>query len=294
MTNAADRLGLEIDLDKCDREGLCVRVCPWVFDRATPDDFPMVADPDACYYCGHCVAVCPSGAITHHGLDMGNFPLVESQMQIEADRVLGFLRARRSYRSYNQNRAVKRQVIERMIEAARYSPTGSNAQTLAHVVVQDPETLGILARLCIEEMRARHALWQDAQARSNMPPDQAADLKSWAGIFEDVIEADKRGEDQLFYDAPGVIISHAPREGTSCPVEDATLAAFHMMLMAESLGLGTCYIGNFYELMKDSPEVRALLHIPAENDILMCFTFGYPAVRFRRLVDRDPPQVTWL
>jgi nitroreductase/NAD-dependent dihydropyrimidine dehydrogenase PreA subunit len=285
---------IEIDLDKCDREGLCVRVCPWVFARPTPDDYPVVADPAACYLCGHCVAVCPSGAITHHELDMSNFPPAGREMRIQPDRLLGALRARRSYRSYNHKRKVHRATIERLIEAARYSPTGSNAQTLAHVVVQDPDTLGLLTRLCLEEMRARHALSQDARARSNMTPDQVADLESWVGIFNDVIEADERGEDQLFYNAPGVIISHAPREGTSCPVEDATLAAFHMMLMAESLGLGTCYIGNFYELMKDSPKVRDLLGIPAENDILMCFTFGYPAVRYRRLVDRAIPQVTWL
>jgi nitroreductase/NAD-dependent dihydropyrimidine dehydrogenase PreA subunit len=285
---------IEIDLQKCDREGLCVSVCPWVFDRASPEDYPMVADPAACYYCGHCVAVCPSGAIIHHGLDMGNFPPVDRQSRIEADRLLGFLRGRRSYRSYNQKRQVKRQVIERMIEAARYSPTGSNAQSLEHVVIQDPNTRKLLVDLCVDEMRAQYALAGDAAALAQMPPDQVADLESWAGTFEDVIEAYDAGEDQLFYDAPGVIITHAPRVGTSCPVEDATLAAFHMMLMAESLGIGTCYIGNFYELMKDSAEVRELLKIPAENDILMCFTFGYPAVRYCRLVDRAVPRVTWM
>jgi nitroreductase len=112
--------------------------------------------------------------------------------------------------------------------------------------------------------------------------------------FESVLEAHDVGRDDLFYDAPGVVVSHAPREGTSCPMEDATLAAFHMMLMAESLGLGTCFIGNFYELMKEDPEARELLGVPAGNDILMCFTFGYPAVSYRRLVDRKTPLVRWI
>jgi nitroreductase/NAD-dependent dihydropyrimidine dehydrogenase PreA subunit len=283
-----------IDLDLCDREGLCVLVCPWVFEQAQPEDFPVVKDPGACFYCGHCVAVCPSGAITHHSLDMENFPEAGRHKHLQPTELVELLRSRRSHRRYNPRRPVKRSIIERMLEAARYSPTGSNVQTLQHVVVTDPETLVALYQLCIHKMRSQYALLQDGAALTPMRPQEIHDLASWEDTFESVLEANDAGRDELFYGAPGVIITHAPREGTPCPVEDATLAAFHMMLMAESLGLGTCFIGNFYELMRDSQAARDILGIPAKNDILMCFTFGYPAVRFRRLVDRQAPRISWI
>lgn len=285
---------IEIDPKKCTKKGLCVQVCPWVYDQASPDDFPRVADPLACNLCGHCVAICPTGAISHSGMNMGNFPRIERGMEFDADRLLAFLRRRRSYRNFDQRRRVKREVIEKMIEAARYSPTGSNAQTLVHVVVQDRDTITGLTRLCVQAFRERYTMAQDKELLACMAPGEAKQMQDWRFIFKDVVEASDRGEDRLFYHAPGLIISHAPREATSCPLEDATLASFHMILIAESMGLGTCYIGNFYETVNENTEIRKMLNVPPANDILMCFAFGYPAVRFTRLVDRRPPQVHWI
>ena len=60
------------------------------------------------------------------------------------------------------------------------------------------------------------------------------------------------------------------------------------------MGLGTCYIGNFYEVANKSEALRDYLGVPGENDILMAFSFGYPTVRYRRLVDRNPVKVQWI
>jgi hypothetical protein len=42
-----------------------------------------------------------------------------------------------------------------------------------------------------------------------------------------------------------------------------------MILVAQSLGLGTCYVGNLHEFGNESPEIRELLAIPPEKDILI-------------------------
>jgi len=98
----------------------------------------------------------------------------------------------------------------------------------------------------------------------------------------------------IFYQAPVLLVTHADRRITFCPVEDSTLAAYNMMLMAQSLGLGTCFIGYFYPKANKSKKVRDILGVPVENDIYMAFTFGYPAVHFLRLVDRKEPNVRWI
>jgi nitroreductase len=229
---------------------------------------------------------------------MDNFPQVEKDLAIEADALQQLLRKRRSIRNYNQKRSVTRSVIEKMLEAARYSPTGSNAQSLEHIVVLGRENVAELVRLTMEDFRKELKLLEDIDMQKPMDPAELKELQYWLGTYARLINGYDTGEDEMFYDSPGVIITHAPSAlsttPTPVPVEDATLASFHMMLMAEILGLGTCYIGNFYEKANENDAVREFLGVPQENEILMCFSFGYPTVRFRRLVDRNPVKVEWI
>lgn len=286
---------IEINPETCDREGLCVRVCVEdVFTQELRDSVPVVAHPERCFFCGQCVAVCPGDAITHHGFEMANFPSYTAEMAVEPDALLGFLRMRRSIREYHPKRRVRREMVEKLIDAARYAPTGSNAQSLEHIVVDDREAMDNLASLCVDLFRKRVTLSQDEDALSTLAPRLARRIRAELPFYERVISDYEAGKDPFFYQAPVLIIAHADMRITSTPLEDATLASYQMMLMAQSLGLGTCYIGNFYEYANESQAIREMLALPPEHDILMSFTLGYPAVRFRRLVDRNQPKVRWL
>jgi nitroreductase len=229
---------------------------------------------------------------------MQNFPEVGRGYVIESDELQSFLRSRRSLRNYNQKRQIKRSVVEQILESARYSPTGSNAQSLEHIVLMGKESVSELVRLSIDDFKGDLKKLEDTEERDKLSPAELKELQYWVGTYKRLIMDYENGKDMLFYDAPGVIITHAPSPlsttPTPCPVEDATLASFHMMLMAETLGLGTCYIGNFYEKANKSEPLRDFLRVPKENDILMAFSFGYPTVRFRRLVDRNPVRVEWI
>jgi len=53
---------------------------------------------------------------------------------------------------------------------------------------------------------------------------------------------------------------------------DVAIAVDHMSLAATDLGLGTCWIGAFYEdLVKD------ILGVPNEIRVVVMMTLGYPA-----------------
>jgi len=286
---------IEINPETCDKEGLCVRVCAdGVFEKEDKTSFPIVAHPERCFLCGQCVAVCPGDAITHHGFEMENFLPHTPEMDIEPDNLLGFLRMRRSVRNYNQKRSVSREALEKLIDAARYAPTGSNAQSLEHIVINDREMMEKLAALCLDLFKERLALSQDKDALSSIDPGVARRIQAEVPFYKRVISDYVAGKDPFFYRAPVLVVTHANLTITSCPLEDATLASYQMMLMAQSLGLGTCYIGNFYEFANDSQAIREMLVMPAEHGILMSFTLGYPAVRFRKLVDRKKPKVNYI
>ncbi len=286
---------IEINPETCDKEGLCTRVCAEdIFKQEEKATVPVVVHPERCFYCGQCVAVCPGEAITHHGFEMDNFPPHTAEMDIEPDALLGFLRMRRSVRNYNQKRPVSRETVEKLIEAARYAPTGSNAQSLQHLIIESRQTMDTLARLCVDLFKEQLDVCQDEKALAKLDPRVARRIRAEQHFYESVISDYQAGKDPFFYQAPVLIVTHADLTITSCPVEDATLASYQMMLMAQSLGLGTCYIGNFYEYANQSQTIREMLAIPPDHDILMSFTLGYPAVRFRRLVDRNEPEVQWI
>jgi len=59
----------EIDLDKCDRCRKCAEICRF---RAIAIAGEMVLTfPELCHSCGGCMAVCPQGAITEKGRELG-------------------------------------------------------------------------------------------------------------------------------------------------------------------------------------------------------------------------------
>jgi nitroreductase/NAD-dependent dihydropyrimidine dehydrogenase PreA subunit len=286
---------VEINFDICDKEGLCVQICiDGVFEQTDLDSFPVVAYPDRCWMCGQCIAVCPGDSITVQGIDLNNCLPISPEMKVEPDQLQEFMRSRRSVRNYHKKRPVRRETIEKVIEAARYAPTGSNAQSLQHIVVETRETIDILVKHTVEALRKKLHQWSEEAALANMEPWEVIRAQADRDFYERIITEYDAGIDNIFYTAPVVIITHADLAVTSCPLEDATIAAHQMMLMAESLGLGTCYIGNFYPYANDSPAIREILQIPEGNDIFMAFTLGYPAIRFTKLVDRNLLEVHWM
>jgi nitroreductase/NAD-dependent dihydropyrimidine dehydrogenase PreA subunit len=286
---------IEIDPEKCDGEGLCLRVCTaGVFVDGGDGALPVVAYPAECFFCGHCVAVCPTAAIMHHGMDVGNFPEIRANLTVDAQRLLRFMRSRRSVRIYNQGRSVPRAAMGKLIEAARYAPTGSNAQSLEHIVISDRPLIARLSRLCVDELRKRAESYRDDLAMGELDPTRASRLREQLSSLALVLSDSDAGKDPIFYSAPVVVIIHADPAMTSCPREDAAIAAHHMIQVAQSLGLGTCYIGYFFRRVNRNRAIREILEIPQGHDILMTFTVGYPAIRYRRLVDRLKPHVRWI
>jgi nitroreductase len=104
----------------------------------------------------------------------------------------------------------------------------------------------------------------------------------------------KKGKDLLFFYAPAVMVIHLNPEKASPFGADAGLAAMQMVLMAEALGLGTCFSGFLTSASNSSPELKQMLCIPAEHDVLLSFTIGHPDIRFPRTVSRHPANVTYL
>ncbi len=87
------------------------------------------------YRCGHCVTVCPHGAFKHRELHPDNCLPVEKGQYVGPEQLEHFLRARRSIRTYKE-KSVEREKLAKLIDIARFAPTGSNKQTPEWRVVE--------------------------------------------------------------------------------------------------------------------------------------------------------------
>ena len=118
-----------INQDECNSCGICALRCASCFTN-TDGEISVHADITSCNLCGHCVSLCPTNAITHDKMDMDNFVEVAKATPITPDDFMQLVRRRRSHRNFKK-KPVEREALETLIEASRYSPTGSNVQSLS-------------------------------------------------------------------------------------------------------------------------------------------------------------------
>ena len=96
---------LVIDKEKCRQDGLCAADCPTGvirFDGAGHYPELVPGAQQACLRCGHCVAVCPHGALDHVDVPLAASPAIEKALQISKAQIVQFLRSRRSVRRFKK------------------------------------------------------------------------------------------------------------------------------------------------------------------------------------------------
>jgi nitroreductase/NAD-dependent dihydropyrimidine dehydrogenase PreA subunit len=283
-----------IDTEKCNACGICALRCPFCF--AEQDEMMMAyADEDRCILCGHCVSLCPTDAITHNKMDMANFESFDGPVDLDTETFIRFIRERRSHRRFKE-KAIPREILEKLIDACRYAPTGSNVQDTEIIVVENPERrkklsdltmdffedLGGRAQETIESMKAEGSF----KAGSNYMLEKAAQYKDRLGM------ARAMDFDAIFYMAPATIIFHAPVQ-TSAPKDNGVIASTTMGLLARTMGLEFTYIGLFELASKSYEPLIAELALPPGHEVTSCIIIGYPAMRFLRTVDRKQIKTSW-
>jgi len=147
------------------------------------------------------------------------------------------IRDRRSVRSY-EKKDVPQDVLEKVLQAARLAPSANNRQPWRFVIVRDHAKRQALAKAAKEQ--------------------------------------------QFVAEAPVVIAAVAlePDRIMTCGVPawavDLAIAVDHITLAAVEHGLGSCWIGAFYQ-----EDVKKILQIPAEYKVVALLPLGYPQDKAR-------------
>jgi nitroreductase len=142
------------------------------------------------------------------------------------------IRARRSIRNF-RDMPVEEELLLAVLEAGRLAPSARNMQDWRFIVVRDAATRSLLAK--------------------------AARDQEFVGQAPVVIAACGTSDLVMTCGQPAYAI-------------DVAIALDHMTLAAAALGLGTCWIGAFYEDL-----VKEILGVPPEIRVVALLPLGYPA-----------------
>jgi len=257
--------------EKCIKCELCIKACP-TFVLKMGEKVPEEVANTTCIACGHCVAICPSGAIDNKKTPLSKQIDGKEFPKLNAEQAEHFLRSRRSIRNY-QDKSVSREELTKLVDIARLAPTASNSQGISFVVVEDKQLVEKAIELIIEMLEKS--------------PLNAA-FKGLISVYRET------GADPILRGAPNLIMTTADKNfsgGRGNSISSLT----YLELFAPSLGLGTCWAGYFEYCasLKGSPLLK-LFNIPEGKTITAAVMVGYPKYSYKRIVDRNPLEVTYI
>ena len=268
----------EVDQQTCKQDGICAAVCPIGIIDFEEGGFPSPVDEaeQLCIRCGHCVAACPTGSLSHCEMPIEQCPPVQKDLQLTAEHCEHFLRNRRSIRVY-KDKPVPRADLARLIDIARYAPSGHNSQCVEWLVLDNRDELRKLSGIVADWMR-----W----LIGNMPEFALA----WH--MDRTLQRWEEGNDVFLRDAPVVIIAHA-EEGNRMAPAACTIALTYLELAVTSLGLGCCWAGYFTAAATTFPPMKEALSLPTGHQCFGSMMVGYPKFSYHRLPMRKPPSISW-
>ena len=281
--NSAIRI--QIDKEKCIHCRLCAIECP----ANTSGDHEIRSNQNSaqCDRCFHCYAICPQNAIQLHGIKE---ELIPDGQQIDYADLLLLYKKRRSMRKFDQ-KPVPHDYLKLLTDAARFSPTGGNVQDLSITIIDKLETRKELEEKIIAYYDKIIRLLRNPVVRYCLRFSGDAKVKETAkdkGFFtkiERIYAQMKEGDNNIFYDAPLVLLFHTSRLLPTA-FEDCILAAYNLVLAAETLSLGSCFVSLSQQAITSNNKIKQLIGIPRLDQVYAVLVLGYPATRYRRVAPR--------
>jgi len=187
---------------------------------------------------------------------------------------------RRSTRNYKPD-PVEQEKLDKILEAGRQAPSGGNNQTSHFFVIRNREVLDRLIEMT-----------EKAFAGMEITEDTYASMKH-------SIAASKKGGYVFCYNAP-VLIVVANRKNYGNNIADCACAIENMMVAANALDLGSCWINQLKWLNEETEIVEYLRGFGMKEDerVYGAVIIGYPATDAglpnRNLMSLKGNEVTWI
>jgi nitroreductase len=158
-------------------------------------------------------------------------------------KIMDLITERKSVRNYLDKR-ISREHVQTCIEAARRAPSAHNIQPWRFIVIDDEE---VKKSLCAE---------------------------ACSGIYKNSKFIESAPVLVLLLAKLDLIVNRIARaiQGTNYYLLDVGIAGEHLVLQAQELGIGTCWIGWF-----NAKKIRKYLRLPQTYRVVSIISMGYPA-----------------
>ena len=153
------------------------------------------------------------------------------------------IKTRRSIRKYI-DKPVEDEIILQLLESARLAPSGDNTQPWHFIVVKSE-----LGRQKLAEVSNNQRWMLSAPVFIACVADIRSRIKGNVAISLD---------------------ENSPQQELKQVIRDTSIAIEHIVLEANNLGLGTCWVAWFTQ-----EDIRAVLNIPADKYVVSIITLGY-------------------
>jgi len=157
---------------------------------------------------------------------------------------MGFMdlvKLRKSVRAYLPGNQIDSRTLNKILDAARFAPSAKNIQDWKFVVVRDKAILSKLVPACKDQKFISEA----------------------AAI---IVGCSDKTDYVMTCGQPAYTVNLA-------------IALEHIALMAAELGVGSCWIGAFYE-----DKVKEILNIPSKVRVVNLLVLGYPVQELSKIV----------
>lgn len=282
-----------IDDELCNGCGLCVTVCK-DFGLVLKNKKVIKADNPlfGCLACGHCMAICPTSAITIEGRTLSPddlFDLPQKEDISSYEQILALFQHRRSIREF-KDKNVEPDLIKKILAAAQTCPMGLPPSDVNALVLNGKEATRAFAKdfsnylksmrymtskIFLVLMRPFWGKENDELFRNFIDP-----------LFYAYIDEMDKGNNHILYDAPLAIYFYgSPYSDPADPV----IAATYAMIAAESLGFGTCMIGGIHPFIqsgKRAKKFREAHGIKFKSKEGLFVIIGHPAVKYQKGINR--------
>lgn len=164
---------------------------------------------------------------------------------------------RRSTRRFKKEKP-DQETLHQIVEAGRYAPSGGNNQTTHIFVIQDETILKQLAEMAAKTFAA-------------MEPEEGM----YPSLLSSIMQS-KKGNYVFHYNAPVLIVT-ANRKDYGNNIADCACVLENMMIMANALDLGSCWINQLKWLNEDQGVLTLFrkLGLTEDERIYGALSLGY-------------------
>lgn len=251
---------LIIDVDKCIGCGLCKEVC--IRDNIEIIESKAVDIESNCFDCGQCSTLCPTNAITIKAYENQKDRIEEydpNNIPVNYESMLQFYKQRRSCRWFKDEK-ISEETINKLLEAAYYSPNRQNIQDVEFVLLDKQ----------IDEFM------QHIYSIISVKEDEFFRIREFGDYLNDENHDPKRHP--LLWESKQMLLAFSENK------TDAIIAMTRVELLAYTLNLGGFY--SLFTGMADDIDHEKLMEffpeIDSKKHMYVAFVIGVPRVKYRR------------